>query len=188
MTLNDPDLVHTLAGLHDAYDKALVANDADALTAFFWDSPDVVRFGVGEQLYGAEALSIYRQGHIPPYTSRRLVRREIATFGTTFATVMAEFELMIQGVPRPNRQSQTWVNFPQVGWRIVTAHVSSPFFAPKSAFGPYTEQMARALGLTIAPEHRAGVVANFERTAAIAAPLLAFKLPDRAEPAAVFTA
>ena len=53
--VNAPDVVAELGVLHDAYERALAANDVPALTAFFWDSPHTVRYGVGEHLYGAGA-------------------------------------------------------------------------------------------------------------------------------------
>lgn len=130
MHLNDPALVARLAALHDAYERALAANDVSALNAFFWDSPHVVRYGVAEQLYGADDLHAYRQGHVPRFTERRLVRREITVFGEHSAAIMSEIELIIDGRPRPNRQSQTWVNLPALGWRIVSAHVSAPLAPP----------------------------------------------------------
>jgi hypothetical protein len=200
MLLNDPALVATLAGLHDAYEAALAANDVAALNAFFWDSPHVVRFGVAEQLYGADSLHAYRQGHKPVFTARRLVRREISIFSADFATVMSEIELTIAGLPRASRQSQTWVRLPGAGWRIVAAHVSSPLSgtpaapeapSPATAASPWAahvDALSRGLGLPVATAHRPGVIANLERAAAIAAPLLAFSLPDHAEPAPVFTA
>lgn len=189
MTLNDPALVEHLAHLHDAYEQALTANDVEALDAFFWDSPHVVRFGVTEQLYGADAVRAYRQSHTPVFTGRRIVRREITTFGPAHATVMSEMEVIVNGVPRRNRQSQTWVQLPVLGWRIVTAHVSIPLSPPAadSSWGAYADALARAMGLPLAGPHRSGVVINLERTAAIAAPLLAFSLPDAAEPAPVFS-
>lgn len=47
-----------------------------------------------------------------------------------------------------------------------------------SQFAAYVDQMAIALGLPIAPEYRAGVVANITRTAQIAQLVLEFPLPD----------
>lgn len=186
MTFNNPGLVATLAQLHDAYERALVANDVPALNAYFWDSPDVVRYGVAEQLYGSSALHFYRQGHVPAYTSRRLLRREISVFGTESASIMSEIEIVIDGQPGLTRQSQTWINFPERGWRIVSAHVSKPI--ETSRWVNYVAATALALDLPIAAAHRPGVVANLERTAAIAAPMLAFSLPDTVEPAGVFRA
>jgi len=189
MTLNDPDVVQSLTALHDAYERALVANDADALALFFWDSPWVVRYGVAEQLYGAESLRAYRQAHVPPFSSRRLLRREITTFGAHCATIMSEFELLVDGVYRHTRQSQTWVALPQIGWRIVAAHVSAPVTSsPATSWATFAEAMAHTLALPIQPAHMAGVIANLERTASIAAPLLAFTLADDEAPAAVFNA
>jgi hypothetical protein len=190
MILNAPDLVRTLAQLHDAYEEAIIANDVPALTAFFWDSPQVVRYGVAEQLYGADAVLAYRQGHSPDYTDRRIARREIATFGSAFATVMSEMEMVIDGQVRISRQSQTWVLIPDLGWRIVAAHVSNPVTRGDGSahWGAYIDQVAPALNLPVAAAHRPGVVGNLERTAAIAAPLLAFALPEETDPAFVFTA
>ncbi len=187
MILNDPALVATLAALHDAYEQALTVNDVPALTAFFWDSPHVVRYGVAEQLYGAESVHAYRTGSAPRFSARRLVRREIATFGPDFAMVTAEFEVTVNEIVRPNRQSQTWVRLPELGWRIVSAHVSAPL-PLETPWEAYATRVAAALDLPLDPAHRPGVAANLERTAALAAPFLAFPLPDSAEPAPVFTA
>ena len=189
MTLNDPAVVQVLEQMHDAYERALVANDIVALNSCFWDSGQVVRYGVSEQLYGTDELLAYRQGPVPSFTDRRIVRRAISTFDATLATVMSEIAFLANGVPRRIRQSQTWVQLPDVGWRVVAAHVSVPL-APVAAdfpWGAYADSMARTLGLPLAAAHRPGVVVNLERTAAIAAPLLAFALPDDVEPASVFT-
>jgi hypothetical protein len=48
------------------------------------------------------------------------------------------------------------------------------------------DRLSQYLDLPIAPEYRPGVVANLERTAAIAQLILDFPLPDTIEPASVF--
>jgi hypothetical protein len=50
----------------------------------------------------------------------------------------------------------------------------------------YIDPAAIAIGLPIAPEHRPGVVANFERTAQFAALVNEFELPESLEAAAIF--
>ncbi len=50
----------------------------------------------------------------------------------------------------------------------------------------YVDHMAAVMGLTIAPEWRASVVANVTATEAIAATILSFPLSDHDEPAPVF--
>ncbi|HEX2855489.1 MAG TPA: AtzH-like domain-containing protein [Opitutaceae bacterium] len=185
--LNAPAVVEEITVLHDAYERALVANDVEALVQFFWDSPHVVRFGVSEHLYGAEAIVSYRQGHTPAYTDRKLLRRTVVTFRTDLASVMCELSLTVHGQPRHSRQSQTWVKFPALGWKIISAHVSNAL-GPPELWEAYTDVASAAIGLSIAATHRPGVVQNLTRAAAIAGPLLAFNLPPETEPAPVFTA
>ncbi len=187
MKINDPDLIAQLTVWHDAYEKALATNDVATLSQFFWDTPHTVRFGLFEQTYGADAINEFRKASPPAFTERRIVRREICTFGSDFATIMCDAVVVVAGEPRPNRQSQSLVNIPGKGWRIVAAHVSAPL-QPNPPWGPYSEYAARNLKLSIHPSHQAGVTTNLARTAAIAAPLMALNLPDAAEPAATFSA
>lgn len=186
--LNASAIVDEITALHDAYERALIANDVEALVQFFWDSPHVVRFGVTEHLYGAEAIASYRQGHTPAFTDRRLLRRTVVTFGSEMASVMCELSLNVHGQPRHGRQSQTWVRFADMGWKIVSAHVSNALGRPADLWETYTDLASAAIGLPIAASHRSGVAQNLTRAAAIAAPLLAFNLPPETEPAPVFTA
>lgn len=186
--LNASAVVDEITSLHDAYERALVANDVEALVQFFWNSPHVVRFGISEHLYGADAIASYRQGHTPSFTDRKLVRRTIVTFGSEMASVMCELSLTVHGQPRQSRQSQTWVKFPDLGWKIVSAHVSNALIRPPELWEAYTDLASATIGLPIAAGHRSGVAQNLTRAAAIAAPLLAFNLPPETEPAPVFTA
>lgn len=185
-TVNDPAVIAEIAAHHDAYERALAANDVETLTRFFWDSPEVTRYGVVEHLYGAEELKAYRKANGVVVTDRRLLRRKIVTFGPDWATVMCEFSQLSRGHSGHARQSQTWVRFPTDGWRIVAAHVSLARLPPEGEWAAYADLAAAALALPIAAAHRPGVVQNLERAAAIAAPLLAHPLPAGTEPAPVF--
>ncbi|MDX2214609.1 MAG: DUF4089 domain-containing protein [Oculatellaceae cyanobacterium bins.114] len=51
----------------------------------------------------------------------------------------------------------------------------------------YVEQMALVLDLSLAPEHKPGVIDNFARTAAIAQLVLDFPLPQAIEVAPTFS-
>jgi hypothetical protein len=186
--INTPDVVAEVTQLHEAYEKALLGNDVAALGNFFWDSPHVVRFGVNEQLYGAEALAEYRRSSSPVFTDRRLIRRSVLALGRDVASVMSEFEQKVFGQPRHNRQTQTWVRFPEIGWKIVAAHVSNALVGPPQAgsWEGYADQVAAALRLPLSPDHRPGVAQNLQRAAAIAAPLLALDLPSTSEAAPIF--
>jgi len=111
MLINDAATLTELQELYPKYETALVTNDVQTLTAMFWASPHVMRFGVTENLYGIEELA------------RKIVRLDIVTFGTDFGSVTLEFERQTGGKLTRGRQSQTWVRLPE-GWRIVAAHVS----------------------------------------------------------------
>ncbi len=187
--INAPARVAERNVLHDSYERALAANDVPALTAFFWDSAHTVRFGVNEHIYGADALASYRQATAPAFTERKLLRRSILVIGTDTASIMCELTQKIMGQPRHSRQSQVWVRFPQLGWKIVSAHVSNALTAPESptAWDAYVDQTAAAIGLPLNAAHRLGVIQSLQRTAAIAAPLLAFEIPAEPDIAPIFT-
>jgi len=187
-TINDPAVIAEIAALHDAYESALAANDVATLTRYFWDSPEVIRYGVVEHLYGAEQIKAYRVANAVVITDRKLLKRTIVTFGPDLASVMCEFSQVARGRTGHSRQSQTWVRLPEAGWRIVSAHVSLALPPPESEWGAYADRAAAAIALPLAVPHRPGTVQNLERAAAIAAPLLAHALPVGTEPASVFTA
>jgi hypothetical protein len=187
LSLNDPDVITEITLLHDAYERALIAHDVAALDSAFWDSPDVVRFGVSEHLYGSSAIAAYRTGFAPVLANRRITRRTITAFGDQFASVMCELAQTVGGQLRHSRQSQVWVRLPDVGWKIVAAHVSHASFGNTEGWTAYAERTAQILGLPIEPSHLTGVVQNLERAATLASSLMEFTLPEDIGIAPVFT-
>ena len=125
MVVNDPETVAELLALYPRYEEALLSNDVEVLTAMFWASPQAIRFGAGENLYGMDEIEAFRKSRPATHLARRSVRLEIVTFGKDFGSVTLEFERDAPGgdVIR-GRQSQVWVRFEE-GWRIVSAHVST---------------------------------------------------------------
>jgi hypothetical protein len=125
--VNLPEIVSELAELYPRYEQALVSNDVDTLVAMFWASPEVMRFGVSENLYGHDELEAFRKARPAVNLARTVKRLEIVSFGRDYASITLEFERNRPhgqpGGPIRGRQSQVWVRFPQ-GWRIVSAHVS----------------------------------------------------------------
>lgn len=123
MTVNDPEIVAELAALYPRYEEALVSNDVDTLVAMFWAGPQVMRFGVTENLYGPDELEAFRKSRPAANLARTIKRLDIASFGRDFGSITLEFERTTPAGPVFGRQSQVWVRFPE-GWRIVQAHVS----------------------------------------------------------------
>lgn len=121
MDINRPDVLAEVTAAFAHYEAALVGNDVAALDALFWDSPHTLRYGVGENLYGIDAIRDYRNARPATGLARTTLRTQITTYGDSFAATHIEFERA--GNERIGRQTQTWVKLPQ-GWRVVSAHVS----------------------------------------------------------------
>lgn len=167
--INDAAVVAEITALHHEYETALVNNDVQKLTRFFWDSPLALRFGVNESLYGAGEIEAFRKARSPIGLAREVFNLHVVTFGDDCGIVTIEFQRIASGMLRHGRQSQVWRKFPE-GWKIVSAHVS---FTPES----YVDHTLTLVGLPIAEGQKAGVAQNVERAAQIAAPLLEFPLP-----------
>jgi hypothetical protein len=121
MRINDPEVLEEVREAFAHYEKALMENDISALNALFWNSPLVIRFGPGQNLYGIEAIAAFRTARVGGSPKRFLFNTVITCFGRDFATANTEFQR--EGVSSPGRQSQSWVRLPE-GWRIAAAHVS----------------------------------------------------------------
>ena len=124
MTINDPGTLSELAEIYPRYEKALVSNDIEILTAMFWSSPYAIRLGAGENLYGTDEIEAFRKTRPAANLARRQIRLEIVTFGKDFGSITLEFERDTANGTVSGRQSQVWVRFPE-GWRIVSAHIST---------------------------------------------------------------
>jgi hypothetical protein len=122
MIVNDPNALAEVEAAFAAYERALVTNDVAALDAFFRDAPQTIRYGVGENLYGYEAIKAFRAARSPIGLARKLEETVITTYGADF-TVASTLFRRDNAPGKIGRQMQTWARFPE-GWRVVAAHVS----------------------------------------------------------------
>ena len=121
---NLPDVVAEVRALFERYEQALVDRDVDVLDATFWDSPHTIRYAFAEHGHGFAEIHAHRGARLPgPSIKERRLRLEILTLGRDLATVNLEFK--VRGRDLVGRQSQTWVRFADVGWKVVAAHVSA---------------------------------------------------------------
>ncbi|MCU1727737.1 oxalurate catabolism protein HpxZ [Pseudomonas sp. 7P_10.2_Bac1] len=119
--VDEPQVLSEVTAQCDRYETALMDNDLDTLDGLFCDSPVTLRYGVGENLYGIEAIRGFRKGRSGGSPKRVVTRREITCFGDSVALCNLEFKRENAAVV--GRQSQTWLRT-DAGWRIVSAHVS----------------------------------------------------------------
>ena len=115
-----PEVITEVTAAFHAYEHALMHDDIAAMDALFHAAPSTVRYGVGEVLYGSEAIRAFRIGR-GGSPQRQLVHVVVHGFGRDLATTHAEF--VREGSTAHGRQSQTWVRFTD-GWKVVAAHVS----------------------------------------------------------------
>lgn len=122
MIINDPVVVTEVEAVFARYEAALVSNDVAVLDELFLDSPVTIRYGIGENLYGIEAIREFRLSRPSAGLSRRLEETVITTYGRDVATASTLF-YRDDAPGRVGRQMQTWIRMPD-GWRVAAAHVS----------------------------------------------------------------
>jgi hypothetical protein len=122
METNNPAVLAEVEAAFARYEAALMSNDAALLQLLFWRSPQTIRYGIAENLYGHDEIGGYRAARSPVGLARRLSRTVITTFGEDFATASTLFH-RDSAAGKIGRQMQSWARFPE-GWRIVAAHVS----------------------------------------------------------------
>ena len=122
MEIDLPEVLAEVTAQFARYEKALVSNDVAVLGELFRNDSRTLRYGIGENLYGYEAIQGFRAARSPVGLMRRTDRTVITTYGRD--TAVASTLFYRDGTPgKVGRQMQTWVRFPE-GWKIVAAHVS----------------------------------------------------------------
>ena len=122
MQVDLPEVLAEVTAEFARYEKALVSNDVAVLDELFRADARTLRYGVGENLYGHDAIMAFRAARSPIGLGRRTDKTVITTYGRD--TAVASTLFYRDTLPgKVGRQMQTWVRFPQ-GWKIVAAHVS----------------------------------------------------------------
>jgi len=123
MQVDLPDVLAEVTAQFARYEKALVSNDVAVLDELFRDDKRTLRYGVGENLYGYEAIKSFRAARSPIGLGRSTDKTLITTYGRDTAVASTLFHRDAWSGSKVGRQMQTWIRFPE-GWRIVAAHVS----------------------------------------------------------------
>ena len=124
MEIDIPEVRAEVEAAFAAYERALVGNDVAALTALFHADARTIRYGAGENLYGAAEIAAFRAARAPAGLARTLDRTVVTTYGRDFATASTLFRR--DSAPgKVGRQTQTWVRFAD-GWRVVAVAKSRP--------------------------------------------------------------
>lgn len=120
--IDAPDVVAEVRDAFAAYETALTLNDVAALDALFYKDARTLRYGIGENLYGYDAIAAFRAARNPAGLMRDLAKTVITAYGRDTAVASTLF-YRASAPGKVGRQMQTWIRFAD-GWRIVAAHVS----------------------------------------------------------------
>ena len=123
MEIDLPDVLAEITAQFQRYEQALVDNDVAVLDALFRNDKRTLRYGIGENLYGYDAIMAFRAARSPIGLMRRTDKTVITAYGRDTAVASTLFYRDAWAGSKVGRQMQTWVRFPE-GWRIVAAHVS----------------------------------------------------------------
>ena len=121
MDIDNPEIIAEARAIFDRYEDALMNNRTEVLDSIFWADPRTVRFGITEILYGIDAIRAFRSS-VKAYAQRVQKKVHITSFGADFACTHLEYERVGTGLI--GRETKIMVRLPQIGWRVVSAHVS----------------------------------------------------------------
>jgi hypothetical protein len=122
MEIDIPEVVAEVRAVIDRYETALMTNDIPTLEAMFWDDPRTVRLGVGEILFGMDAIRRFRRAQTGGYQARERLEVLVTTFGRDFGVTNLVYRRIATGLI--GRETKILARLPGLGWRVVAAHVS----------------------------------------------------------------
>lgn len=122
MEIDLADVVAEVREVLDRYETALMTNDIPTLEAIFWDDPRTVRLGVGEILFGIDAIRRFRRAQTGGYQKRERLEVRITTYGRDFGVTNIVYRRVATGMI--GRETKIFARIPGTGWRVVSAHVS----------------------------------------------------------------
>lgn len=122
-TPNIPEIVEEVRDLFERYEQALIDKDVAVMDNTFWNSPHTIRLANYEHGYGFDRIHAHRVARPPGLgTKEKRLRLDIVTIGRDVANITLVYK--VRGQNMIGRQMQTWVRFPDIGWKVVAAHVS----------------------------------------------------------------
>jgi len=122
MEINHPETLAEVEAAFARYEQALVSNDVAVLDELFHPADTTIRYGIGENLHGIEAIRAFRLARPSQGLARVLDHTVITSYGRDTAVASTLFR-RANSPGKVGRQMQTWIRTP-AGWRVAAAHVS----------------------------------------------------------------
>ena len=73
MEIDRPEVISEVTAAFKRYEEALVSNDVATLNELFRDDPRTLRYGIGENLYGYDAIKGFRAARSPTGLQRNTI-------------------------------------------------------------------------------------------------------------------
>src|SRR5260221_13345859 len=91
MEIDLPDVLAEVTAQFALYEAALVSNDVAVLDELFRKDSRTLRYGIGENLYGYDAITAFRAARSPVGLMRRTDKTVITTYGRDTAASSPRF-------------------------------------------------------------------------------------------------
>ena len=91
MEVDLPDVLAEVTEQFARYEAALVSNDVAVLDELFRADPRTLRYGIGENLYGYDAIMAFRAARSPVGLMRKTAKTVITTYGRDTAVASTLF-------------------------------------------------------------------------------------------------
>jgi len=91
MEVDLPDVVAEVSEAFARYETALVNNDVATLGALFRNDSRTLRYGIGENLYGYDAIQAFRAARSPVGLIRKTAKTVITAYGKDTAVASTLF-------------------------------------------------------------------------------------------------
>src|SRR4030088_212275 len=104
MDIDLPDVLAEVTAQFARYEAALVSNDVAVLDELFRNDKRTLRYGIGENLYGYDAIMAFRAVRSPIGLMRKTDKKVITTYGRDAAVASTLFYRDAWGGGRVGRQ------------------------------------------------------------------------------------
>ena len=133
MEVDLPDVLAEVTAQFARYEKALVSNDVAVLDELFRNDSRTLRYGIGENLYGYDAIMAFRAARSPVGLMRRTDKTVITTYGRDTAVASTLFYRDAWGGARSGGRCRPGCGFPRAGGSSPPMSASSTTRSPNGS-------------------------------------------------------
>ena len=116
-------------------------------TPLFWNAPETVRYGVGENLYGYAAIKAFRAARPAHGLDREITARRITSFGRDFAAAAPRFQQAVAVAGFAEQLRGSGMGAPSLDGVLAITQRIAPQLANDNDVQEFAQLVARAIEL-----------------------------------------